>query len=136
MRVLLQIPPGLARDGVTVVTSMLEPLPALASRDWAEQRLRGDVPPGHVFRIDEVTEAVGRRGWPVILFAGQVLDERGAVAWHRVAAVYRFIYHAGVVELRAARPLGDDDRALLDLVLEAGPDFSGEVACLADVLGS
>jgi hypothetical protein len=112
----------------------LEPLPAVGAREWGEQRLRADLPPGHTLVVDDARDGESSRGWPVIIHFCRVLDAAGAAVEHRVIVLYRFIHFAGVAELRSAKPFARADAAEVEALLEGEPDFGGEVCCLADVL--
>jgi hypothetical protein len=146
MRVQIPIPPGWrthsvlggwtsgAGTGESLVASRLEPLPALAVGAWAARRLRADVPLGCELTIDAAHDGQSARGWPVTVFSCRLRAAGGRIAQHRAVALYRFVSWAGTAELRADRPLTPAHEPLVRRILEATPDFTGEVACLADVL--
>jgi hypothetical protein len=146
LRVRIDIPPGWRTDlspggwtstagtGETLVESRLEPLPALGLRAWAGQRIRKDVPPGCDLVVEGSREGESTHGWPVMAFTCRVRAADGHIVQHRAVALYRFVSWAGAVELRADRPLTGADAPLVQLLLDATPDFSGEIACLADIV--
>jgi hypothetical protein len=124
-------------DDPILVTSALLPLPPLSFDAWIERRLRDDLPSGCELRIEHTARSQSDHGWPVTTVRCVVVNARAAIVEHRVVTVYRFIQHGTTVELRARRPLAldDGDRELAQLLLQGKPDFTGEVACLADLLG-
>jgi len=121
-------------DADGVVLSPLEALPPFGVRAWAERRIRRNLPLGHALVIDDARDGESRRGWPVLIFFARVVDPAGATVEHRVVVLYRFIHHAGIAEARASRAFGPADAARVERLLDASPDFSGQAACLADLV--
>lgn len=116
--------------------SRLRPMPPIFTAAWAERQLARDVPAGSRLVICESSDRTSAHGWPLMLSRCEVHADDGSVSVseHRIVLAYRFIYHFGTAELRTDRR-PDSVEHLLDLLLAASPDFSGEVACLAQLYG-
>jgi len=103
--------------------------------DLVQSFVRSESPPGTTVSVTQTQDLATRLGYPLGVVEAGAADAEGRVVEVRWCAIYQFLEYGGLVMLRAASTDGLHAArgAILDMLVEGRPDFSGQVAALEEL---
>ena len=121
---------------VTIEVSPILPLPDHVD-SWAQEVVRGELPPQSVLEIVLATDLTTADGWPLAVVESHALAaDSKQIVEARLHLFYTLLFYGVLVAVKSpsADELASQRQDILDRFGRARPDWSGPIVALAQIL--